>query len=78
MAQAGGKGNGKAKDPVARADGNDTSQLARKQNQTKALKHTSEADFDSARQRQRHAGVGVSKRMQQTLEPSRSAMDTLA
>ena len=44
----------------------------------KALKHTSESDFDSAGQRQRRAGVGVPKRMQQTLQPSRSAMDTLA
>jgi hypothetical protein len=78
MAQAGGKGSGTAEDAVALAAGNDTSQLARKQNPTKALKHTSESDFDSARQRQRHAGVGVSKRTQQTLKASRSAMDTFA
>jgi hypothetical protein len=41
MAQAGGKGIGTAKDPLALGAGSDTSKLARKPNQTKALKHTS-------------------------------------
>jgi hypothetical protein len=58
--------------------GHNTSELERKQSPTKALKHTSESDFDSARQRQRHACVGVLKRTQKTLKPSRGAMDTFA
>jgi hypothetical protein len=69
---------GVAKDPLAVCVGSDTSELARKPNQTKALKHSIESNIDSAGQCQRHTGVGVSKRTQQTLKPSRSAMDTFA